>query len=96
MIVLNAKQLERFTDGTRIACGNTIESLLEADFKLVINDVSYDVSPPNQEIFSAVRIQKKINENIFSNNHSLFFLQAFDTFLHFLHIKNKSIFFVSL
>ncbi|XP_043273947.1 calcium uniporter protein, mitochondrial isoform X2 [Venturia canescens] len=45
-------------DGTRIACGNTIESLLEADFKLVINDVTYDVSPPNQEFFSAESVDQ--------------------------------------
>lgn len=43
-----------FTDGTRIGSGNTIESLLDSDFKLVVNDVTYDVSPPDQEKYSMV------------------------------------------
>lgn len=38
-----------FSDGIRIASSNTIESLLEEDFKLIINDNEYIVSPPLQE-----------------------------------------------
>ena len=38
-------------DGTRIAASNTIESLMEQDFDLVINDVVYRaVSPPRERI----------------------------------------------
>ncbi|XP_020279744.1 calcium uniporter protein, mitochondrial isoform X2 [Pseudomyrmex gracilis] len=36
-------------DGVRIASSNTIESLLEEEFKLIINDNEFIVSPPLQE-----------------------------------------------
>lgn len=36
-------------DGTRIASSNTIEHLLAEDFKLVINDNTYKVHPPEHE-----------------------------------------------
>ncbi|KAK0182611.1 hypothetical protein PV327_000731 [Microctonus hyperodae] len=45
-------------DGTRISRCNTIESLLDADFRLIINDVTYNVSPPNQERYSMQSIDK--------------------------------------
>ncbi|KAF7991233.1 hypothetical protein HCN44_002795 [Aphidius gifuensis] len=45
-------------DGIRIGSGNTIESLLDADFKLVMNDVTYDVSPPDQEKYSTESVEK--------------------------------------
>lgn len=43
------KSFDCFSDGIRISSSNTIESLLEEDFKLVINDNEYIVSPPLQE-----------------------------------------------
>lgn len=43
-------------DGIRIGGSNTIESLLDADFKLIINDATYDVTPPSQERHSMVRV----------------------------------------
>lgn len=45
-------------DGIRISSSNTIESLLEEDFKLVINDNEYIVSPPLQERCTIEDIQK--------------------------------------
>lgn len=36
-------------DGTRIAASNTIETLLDDDFRLIINDNSYNVNTPKQE-----------------------------------------------
>ncbi|KAL0266278.1 UNVERIFIED_CONTAM: hypothetical protein PYX00_008870 [Menopon gallinae] len=36
-------------DGVRIASSNTIEALMEEDFRLVINDVCYHVKTPKQE-----------------------------------------------
>ncbi|XP_071630851.1 calcium uniporter protein, mitochondrial [Temnothorax longispinosus] len=45
-------------DGTRIASSNTIESLLEEDFKLLINDNEYIVSPPLQERCTTEDLQK--------------------------------------
>ncbi|XP_015120148.1 calcium uniporter protein, mitochondrial [Diachasma alloeum] len=45
-------------DGTRIGGSNTIESLLDADFKLIINDAIYDVTPPAQENYSMETIDK--------------------------------------
>ncbi|XP_044599342.1 calcium uniporter protein, mitochondrial [Cotesia glomerata] len=45
-------------EGLRISSHNTIESLLESDFRLVINDVTYDVSPPEQEKYTMETMQK--------------------------------------
>ncbi|RLU15707.1 hypothetical protein DMN91_011462 [Ooceraea biroi] len=45
-------------DGVRIASSNTIESLLEEDFKLIINDNEYTVSPPLQERCTIEDLQK--------------------------------------
>lgn len=45
-------------DGVRIASSNTIESLLEEDFKLLINDNEYIVSPPLQERCTTEDLQK--------------------------------------
>ncbi|XP_057338782.1 calcium uniporter protein, mitochondrial isoform X2 [Microplitis mediator] len=45
-------------DGVRICSHNTIESLLDNDFRLVINDVTYDVSPPEKEKYSMETMQK--------------------------------------
>lgn len=36
-------------DGTRIASSNTIETLFEEDFKLLINDSTYTVRIPEHE-----------------------------------------------
>ncbi|XP_050445214.1 calcium uniporter protein, mitochondrial isoform X1 [Cataglyphis hispanica] len=45
-------------DGVRISSSNTIESLLEEDFKLIINDNEYIVSPPLQERCTIEDLQK--------------------------------------
>lgn len=45
-------------DGVRIASSNTIESLLEEDFKLLINDNEYIVSPPLRERCTTEDLQK--------------------------------------
>lgn len=45
-------------DGTRIASSNTIETLLDDDFKLIINDTSYNVNTPKQERVTGEEIQK--------------------------------------
>ncbi|XP_011862665.1 PREDICTED: calcium uniporter protein, mitochondrial [Vollenhovia emeryi] len=45
-------------DGIRIASSNTIESLLEEDFKLLINDNEYVVSPPLQDRCTTEDLQK--------------------------------------
>lgn len=45
-------------DGTRIASSNTIETLLEEDFKLVINDNTYNVNTPKQERLSGEEVKK--------------------------------------
>lgn len=42
------------TDGVRIAASNTIESLMENDFHLVINDVVHRVDTPPRERMSQV------------------------------------------
>lgn len=39
-------------DDTRIASSNAIETLLQEDFKLVINDNTYNVNTPKQERLS--------------------------------------------
>lgn len=46
---MQTKSFDCFSDGVRISSSNTIESLLEGDFKLIINDNEYVVSPPLQE-----------------------------------------------
>ncbi|KAG5888446.1 hypothetical protein JTB14_017178 [Gonioctena quinquepunctata] len=46
-------------DGTRIASSNTIETLLDDDFKLIINDNSYNVNTPKQERVTGEEIQRK-------------------------------------
>ncbi|XP_023015683.2 mitochondrial calcium uniporter isoform X1 [Leptinotarsa decemlineata] len=45
-------------DGTRIASSNTIETLLDDDFKLIINDNSYNVNTPKQERVTGEEIQR--------------------------------------
>lgn len=45
-------------DGTRIASSNTVETLLEDDFKLVINDNTYNVNTPKQERLSSEEIKR--------------------------------------
>ncbi|KAJ8982072.1 hypothetical protein NQ317_001481, partial [Molorchus minor] len=48
-------------DGTRIASSNTIETLLDDDFKLIINDNSYNVNTPKQERLTGEEV-KKLND----------------------------------
>ena len=43
-------------DGIRIASSNTIEALMEDDFKLFVNDNVYIVNTPRQERLTKVRI----------------------------------------
>lgn len=43
------------TDGVRIASSNTIEALMEDDFKLTVNDNVYIVNTPRQERLTKVR-----------------------------------------
>lgn len=45
-------------DGTRIASSNTIETLLDDDFKLLINDTSYNVCSPKHERVTGEEIQR--------------------------------------
>uniref|UniRef100_A0A6P7FHN8 Calcium uniporter protein n=1 Tax=Diabrotica virgifera virgifera TaxID=50390 RepID=A0A6P7FHN8_DIAVI len=45
-------------DGTRIASSNTIETLLDDDFKLVINDSCYNVISPKHERVTGEEIQR--------------------------------------
>ncbi|CAG9768423.1 unnamed protein product [Ceutorhynchus assimilis] len=45
-------------DGTRIASSNTIETLLDDDFKLIINDNSYNVNTPKAERLTGEEIQR--------------------------------------
>ncbi|CAH0557461.1 unnamed protein product [Brassicogethes aeneus] len=45
-------------DGTRIASSNTIESLLDDDFRLIINDCSYNVNTPKQERLTGEEVQR--------------------------------------
>lgn len=59
MIQHKIKALIDFSDGIRIASSNTIESLLEEDFKLLINDNEYIVSPPLQERCTTVSYHMK-------------------------------------
>ncbi|XP_045469771.1 calcium uniporter protein, mitochondrial isoform X2 [Harmonia axyridis] len=48
----------RSTDNTRIASSNSIETLLEENFKLTINDKTYDVSCPQQERLTGEEIKR--------------------------------------
>ncbi|XP_044750946.1 calcium uniporter protein, mitochondrial isoform X2 [Coccinella septempunctata] len=48
----------RSIDDIRIASSNTIETLLEDDFKLVINDKTYNVSCPKQERLTGEEIKR--------------------------------------
>lgn len=45
-------------DGTRIGSSNTIESLLDEDFKLIINDVTYNVNTPKAERLAGEELKK--------------------------------------
>ncbi|GLG95442.1 Calcium uniporter protein, mitochondrial [Gryllus bimaculatus] len=43
------RSCQRSADGVRIASSNTIEALMEDDFKLIVNDNEYLVNTPRQE-----------------------------------------------
>lgn len=45
-------------DGVRIASSTSIESLLEEDFRLVINDNTYNVCSPKQERITHEEVQQ--------------------------------------
>ncbi|RZC41566.1 calcium uniporter protein, mitochondrial, partial [Asbolus verrucosus] len=45
-------------DDTRIASSTTIETLLQENFKLLINDNSYNVESPKQERLTTEEVQK--------------------------------------
>nr|CAI5832782.1 unnamed protein product [Callosobruchus analis] len=45
-------------NGIRIAASNTVETLLDDDFKLVINDQSYNVNTPKQERLTGEEVQR--------------------------------------
>lgn len=45
-------------NGVRIASSNTIEALMEDDFRLIINDICYHVKTPKQERLSLVSVNK--------------------------------------
>ena len=45
------------SSGVRIASSNTIEALMEDDFRLVINDICYYVKTPKQERLSLVSVE---------------------------------------
>lgn len=45
-------------DGTRIASSTTVETLLQEDFKLLINDNTYNVDSPKQERLSNEEVQR--------------------------------------
>lgn len=45
-------------DGTRIASSTTIETLLEDDFRLIINDTNYYVNTPKKERLSQEEVQR--------------------------------------
>lgn len=47
-------------DGTRIASSNTIQALLDADFKLVVNDCTYNVIPPKDERLTGDEMQRQV------------------------------------
>lgn len=51
-----AGQCKLLTDGVRIASSNTIEALMEDDFKLTVNDNVYLVNTPRQERLTKVRL----------------------------------------
>lgn len=46
------------TDGTRIASSTTIETLLEDDFRLIINDTTYHINTPKKERLSQEEVQR--------------------------------------
>lgn len=46
--------------GVRIASSNTIEALMEDDFRLIINDICYYVKTPKQEKLSIVSTLGKV------------------------------------
>ncbi|XP_063922541.1 calcium uniporter protein, mitochondrial isoform X2 [Zophobas morio] len=46
------------TDGTRIASSTSIETLLQEDFKLLINDNAYNVDSPKQERLTTEEVQR--------------------------------------
>jgi hypothetical protein len=50
------RQCKLLTDGVRIASSNTIEALMEDDFKLIVNDSVYLVNTPRQERLTKVRL----------------------------------------
>lgn len=62
MITKEDKGIDRVVcktmDGTRIGSSNTIESLLDDDFKLVINDVTYNVNTPKAERLTGEELKK--------------------------------------
>ncbi|CAH1981566.1 unnamed protein product [Acanthoscelides obtectus] len=62
MLKKEDKGIDRATcmtkDGVRIAASNTVETLLDDDFKLVINDQSYNVSTPKQERLTGEEVQR--------------------------------------
>ena len=50
--------------GIRIASSNTIEALMEEDFRLIINDVCYYVKTPKQEKLSPVSTKTVFKKKI--------------------------------
>ncbi|KAG7200435.1 hypothetical protein KM043_017885 [Ampulex compressa] len=62
MLKLEDRGIDRATvttlDGIRIGASNTIESLMEAEFRLIINDNEYTVSPPLQDRHTTEDMQK--------------------------------------
>lgn len=46
------------TDGTRIASSTSIETLMQEDFRLTINDTTYNVNTPKQERLTQEEEQK--------------------------------------
>lgn len=51
----------RTTDGVRIASSTSIESLMQNDFQLIVNDVVYHVHPPAAEKISLEELQRLSN-----------------------------------
>lgn len=45
-------------DGIRIASGNSIESLMEEDFKLIVNDNTYTIAAPQHERLTKEEVQQ--------------------------------------
>lgn len=63
-MMMEGKSFDYFSDGVRISSSNTIESLLEDDFKLIINDNEYVVTPPLQERCTTVSLPHKDESSI--------------------------------